>query len=117
MRTVALFILIAAIEVRPSVDASGERIAMGREVFDRDLRPVSQAFRLPNAGDGISAISPSGEYLYMPSSKDGILRYRTSDGAIVDRMLGPGLGTPRLTPDGHWFVIAAGGGLSVYDVR
>jgi hypothetical protein len=107
-------------EVRPSIDARGERILFGSDVFDRSLQPVSRLFRLPGgASSGSAVISPSGEFVYESTYTDGIVRYRASDGAILDRTPNPFRpGLIRVTSDGRWILALGGNGnISVIDMR
>ena len=104
-------------ETRPSVDLRGERIALGTHVFDRDLTLLSRAVQLPNSAYWAAAISPSGEVLYVSSRLEGIIRFRASDGSIIDRTPNFAQGVIHVTGDGRWVVTHGNDIISVTDMR
>ena len=88
---------------RASLDATGDRIAIGADIFDAALNPV----RSLEPTGGSSILSPDGEYLYGLSWNSGIVRSRVSDGAILDRTINPiGAQFMRISADGVYIVTA-----------
>ena len=104
-------------ETRPTVDMRGERIALGTHVFDRELTLLSRAIQLPHSFYWAAAISPSGDVLYVSSRLEGIIRFRASDGSIIDRTPNFAQGVIHVTRDGRWVITHGNGIISVTDMR
>ncbi len=75
--------------LRPSLNASGNRIAFGRDVYDGLLQFLRRANAVSGFDYDPTALSPSGEYLYTVSNRQGIIRSRVSDGGTLDRIPDP----------------------------
>ena len=91
-----------------SVDADGNRIAVGFGIYDEGLLPVSRATPTISSTRAVTVLAPSGDYLYQAQPDQGIIRYRVSDGVLLDRSRIPA--EPqliRVSGDGT-FVIAVG---------
>jgi hypothetical protein len=79
-------------DVRPSLDGSGQVTSIGLDLYDTDLRFLREVESKvpPNAAVYVlSALTPSGEYLYQALQPWGILRSRVSDGVLLDRSPSP----------------------------
>jgi hypothetical protein len=90
-----------------AADASGQRFAIGPDVYDASWRHLSRTELLP-AGSGFgSALTLDGRDVYIPYA-GALLRASTADGRILNRQLPPmRVSRVRLSPDGT-FVIAVG---------
>ena len=70
----------------PSMDRSGRRIALSLDIFDESLSLLRRVAARPTQGGYPSAmISADGEYVYHADWPIGLVRSRTSDGAMIDR--------------------------------
>ena len=92
---------------RPVVDGTGTRVAIGYQLYDANLQferavgPIS----IPPV-----ALSPDGLYLYVALWNEGVIRYRTSDGQVVDRIPTNLLTTMlRISDDGKTLAIIESG--------
>ena len=74
---------------RPSVDGMGLHVAIGLDVYGETLLPLRRV-NSPNLG-GVppTALSASGEHLYVLTWIHGVVRYRVSDGVMLDRTVNP----------------------------
>jgi hypothetical protein len=90
----------------PSVDATGEHIALGTDVYDGSLQFLRRVHTTISENSiAPTALSVDGEYLYLALSK-WVLRSRVSDGALLDRFAIPSEPTSiRASPDGRMLVI------------
>ena len=91
-----------------SLDATGRRMADGLAIYDESLRFLRRAYDVYQGGRPIVAMSADGEYLYQAHWKLGVLRSRTSDGALLDRTPNaPGImpTAMRVSPSGAYLVV------------
>jgi hypothetical protein len=92
---------------RPSVDATGQHVAISLDIYDRTLQFIRRVHS-PILFPGVvsSAFSGDGLTLYQGAGIYGIVRSRVSDGAMIDRSLSPVLpDLVRVSPDGTMLVI------------
>ena len=98
---------VPAVYDRAGLDAQGNRILLYRDVYDRDLVKLGT---IPSPLGGFTEISPDANYVYTLTQKYGMIRSRTSDGAIVDRTVVPANGTSlHVSADGSRLVMVSGG--------
>jgi hypothetical protein len=90
-----------------SADASGQRFAIGPDLYDAGWRHLRRIGPLP-AGSGFgSSLTPDGHELYLPYA-GGLVRANADDGRILDgQRLPVRPNRVRVSPDGR-FVVAAG---------
>ena len=119
----------AAPAARPgavSLDASGNRMATSLQIYDGSLgwqRSVYSIF-YPNSLP-LSVLSADGEHLMQVHAQAGIVRSRTSDGALLDRTRyagASGISAIRAAPSGAFLVavesnLAATSRITVMDLR
>jgi len=92
---------------RPSVDATGQHVAISLDIYDRTLQFIRRVHS-PILFPGVvsSAFSGDGLTLYQGAGIYGIVRSRVSDGVMLDRSLSPVLpDLVRVSPDGTMLVI------------
>jgi hypothetical protein len=88
-----------------SVDATGQHVALGLDVYDGALGFL-RTMHSPFAGGIPTVFSGDGQYLYQGAVSYGIVRSRVSDGAMIDRSLSPVLPDfVRVSRDGTMLVI------------
>lgn len=92
---------------RPSVDATGQHVAISLDIYDRTLQFVRRVHSPILAGGVVSsAFSGDGLILYQGAGYYGIVRSRVGDGVMLDRSLTPVFpGLIRVSPDGTMLVI------------
>jgi hypothetical protein len=70
-----------------TVDATGSRIAFGKDIYDESLQLIPRAKPYTSSSAVIpTARAPDGTMLNIAVPSDGKIRVRTSDGEIVDRL-------------------------------
>ena len=99
---------------RASLDASGQRLAVGYEVFDATFTRISQSPRL--TGD-FTILTPDGETLWQGGPVNPFVRTRVADGTVIDRSPGINPGPPRFTRDGAKLLMLGINSLTVIDAR
>jgi hypothetical protein len=101
-----------------SVDASGQRVLAGLEVYDgagQMLRTLQRPFQWnpPKA----TALSPDGSDAYYAIGIAGLAHVRVSDGQLLERIPIPTIGgRVFVSPDGRWLVALPGEGTSSPDI-
>jgi hypothetical protein len=107
-----------------TLDLTGQRAAMGLATFDASLQRLPPlAGVLPTLSISVSALSADGETLLVNDVPLGVVRVRTSDGAILDRTTNPVRPQMmRVSPDGAFLVSVDGAAssttrISVIDLR
>jgi hypothetical protein len=88
-----------------SVDAAGQRFAIGPDLYDASWLHLRRVEMLP-AGTGLGGtLTPDGRELYVPYA-GSVVRASTIDGRILDRQL-PSVrpGRLRVSPDGKFLVV------------
>lgn len=99
-----------ATQSKPAVNATGSVIALGYYIYDGSLalqRIMQPLYPLnPQYYDPGTALSPDGSALYAIDWSVGVVRYRTSDGVVLDAIPNAQLQPSRIvaTPDGRWLI-------------
>ena len=90
------------------LDDHGATVALGLDVYDGSLdfvRRVASVY----GGEAVpgSALSKDGAYLYQALGNRGVARTRTSDGAVIDRVVVPFAASSylRISPNGNTLVV------------
>lgn len=103
-----------------SMDRSGSRLAIGRQVYDASLQYQRTVWSPDPFASATPTLSADGETLYYAIPTRGILRGRVSDGTLLDRTAAPTY-VESLWPsaDGKTLVgiLAGGGTVALIDVR
>jgi DNA-binding beta-propeller fold protein YncE len=89
------------------LDRTGAMLAVGVNVYDGRTLQYLRTVRSTHHGGGFAtAMSPDGTHIYIAHAVHGIIRSRTSDGAIVDRSPNPirFVELLRASPDGRFLV-------------
>jgi hypothetical protein len=88
-------------DVRASVSRTGDRVALGFDVYDASLRLLPKANTQFSGGVPRSALSADGNSLFIVNWPHGLVRLSASDGTILDRTLNPITASfIRVSPDG-----------------
>jgi hypothetical protein len=96
---------------QPVVDGTGQRFAIGTDVYDASLQKLPKLG--PNLTPGAipySALSSDGQSLFEILGPRGIIRLNAGDGRLLDKTPNPVMQTmqPRLSPDGKTMVLLSG---------
>jgi hypothetical protein len=90
------------------LDDHGATVALGLDVYDGSLdfvRRVASVY----GGEAVpgSALSKDGAYLHQALGYRGVARTRTSDGAVIDRVVVPFAASSylRISPDGNTLIV------------
>ena len=92
--------------VTPVLDATGQTVAVGLDVYDANLQFLRQVRSRAFSNGVPTALTPDGAYLYHTLFND-VVRSRVSDGAFVDRSVNPiPSSLVRISADGALLVTA-----------
>lgn len=103
-----------------TLDTGGQRLGLSLNLFDGNGVKLGSPQTLRYLGVTPSLLSPDGQYLYYLDDVSGLVRTRTSDLSIVDRiplpqavLHGSWMG---ISPDGRWVVLLRGASIVMLDL-